>query len=115
MIKLYAPKDEVELAVLRSLFEVEEIPVFVHNDHYGSLKAGIQIPLLNRKTLMVPKAFESEGKALVDRFLSIEKRAQEKALPRCKTVSIWDKLRMLLEFLLFGWMMPGERFPKRRG
>lgn len=41
MIKLYSPENEVQLAILKSLFEAEGIPIFVHNDNFGSMRSGI--------------------------------------------------------------------------
>ena len=59
MKKLYTPNDESELVFLKSLFEAEEIPFFVLNDHFGSLYSGVYVSRFNAKTIMVPEeAFE---------------------------------------------------------
>ncbi|NOX98018.1 MAG: DUF2007 domain-containing protein [Nitrospirae bacterium] len=34
MINLYSPKNEVELAIIKSILEGANIPYFVHNDHF---------------------------------------------------------------------------------
>ena len=70
MIKLYSPEDEVQLAVLRSLFEAEDIPIFVHNDHFGSMETGIQIALFNRKTIMVSEKYIERSSQIIQNFLA---------------------------------------------
>ncbi len=50
MIKIYSPTDELELAMIRGVFDTEGIPYFVHNDNFGSMRVGPQIDLLNKKT-----------------------------------------------------------------
>ncbi len=37
MIKVFCPANELELAMIKSLFEAEGIEYFVQNDHYGVL------------------------------------------------------------------------------
>ena len=53
MIKLYSPRDLAELTLIESILEGENIPYFIHNDHFGSLEVGPQIDMLNMNTLMV--------------------------------------------------------------
>jgi hypothetical protein len=40
MIKLYSPRDAIELALIESILKGEDIPYFIHNDHFGSLEGG---------------------------------------------------------------------------
>jgi hypothetical protein len=40
MIKLYSPKNDSELAIIRSILDREGIKYFVHNDPFGTLKGG---------------------------------------------------------------------------
>ena len=49
MIKIYSPTVELELAMLRGVFDTEGIHYFVHNDHFDSMRVGPQIDLLNKK------------------------------------------------------------------
>ena len=106
MIKLFSPENEVQLALAKSLLAAEGIPFFVHNDHFGSLYVGIQIELLNRKTIMVDETYGARAKEVIADFLlhDIDEPASERG-----TYSVWDKLRMVLEGLLFGWIVPGKR------
>ncbi len=53
MKKLYSPENDAELALIKSIFDGENIQYFVKNDHFGSLKVGPKIDLLNAKTIMV--------------------------------------------------------------
>lgn len=108
MIKLYSPENEIQLAVLRSIFEAEGIPIFVHNDHFGSMRPGVQIELFNRKTIMVPeKYFEKSCEVLRNYLGNLESETQEDP---SNSYSALDKLRMVLEALVFGWIMPGRKW-----
>lgn len=106
MIKLFSPENEVQLALAKSLLEAEGIPFFVHNDHFGSLYVGIQIEYLNRKTIMVDEVYEARAKEVIVDFLGQD---SAEPAPEKETYSAWDKLRMVLEGLFFGWVVPGKR------
>lgn len=113
MIKLYSPENEVQLAVLRSLFEAEGIPIFVHNDHFGSMETGVQIALFNRKTIMVSEKHFQRSSEIIQSFLAnIAHDATSNGTPP-PGYSLFDKLRMVVESLIFGWVMPGKRWPKK--
>ncbi len=110
MIKVYTPYDEMELAMIRSILDGESIPYFVHNDRFGSMKVGPHIPLLNAKTIMVQEGYEDRARELIDDFLKTTQRDGQQTETR---YSLWDRMRLLFEFLLFGWIMPGRRWRKR--
>ena len=40
MKKIYSPQNEVELAVIKSLLNGENIPYYVHNERFGSMEVG---------------------------------------------------------------------------
>jgi len=40
MKKLYSPRNEIELSLIQGILEGEDIPHFIHNYHFGSLRAG---------------------------------------------------------------------------
>lgn len=65
MKKLYTPNDESELVFLKSVFEAEEIPFFVLNDHFGSLYSGVYVSRFNAKTIMVPEEIFEEARELI--------------------------------------------------
>jgi hypothetical protein len=54
MKKLYKPENEMELCLIKSIFESEGIRYFVLNDYFGSLYIGPQIDLYNARIFMVP-------------------------------------------------------------
>lgn len=113
MIKLYSPDNEIQLAILRSIFEAEGIPIFVHNDHFGSMRTGLQIELLNRKTIMVSEEYFGQASLVMREYLKkLEPTSQE---PDSAPVgySAFDKIRMVFEGFFFGWVMPGKRWRKK--
>ncbi|TRO81140.1 DUF2007 domain-containing protein [Desulfuromonas acetexigens] len=111
LIKLFSPENEVQLALAKSLLEAEGIPFFVHNDHFGSLYVGIQIEFLNRKTIMVDEAYEARAKEVIADFL---RQDIAEPAPKKTTYSALDKLRMIAEGLVFGWVVPGKRRRRKK-
>lgn len=112
MIKLYSPENEVQLAILKSLLEAEGIPIFVHNDNFGSMRSGIQIELFNKKTIMVSEQDYENARAVILNFLENIDVAEQKQATTTASYSFFDKLRMVFEGLVFGWVMPGRRWRK---
>ena len=110
MKKLYVPQNEAELAVIKSLLDGERIDYFVQNDHFGSLEVGPCIPLYNLKTIMVVEDQFDEAAAVISGFVGSEKASKAHET----RYSLWDKIRMVLEGLLFTWFMPGRRWRKRK-
>jgi hypothetical protein len=110
MVKLFSPENEVQLAIVKSLLEAEGIPFFVHNDHFGSMRVGIQIELLNKKTVLVDEQFEERAREIVADFL---RNTEPEPTHMPERYSVWDKIRMLFEGLFFGWVMPGKRWRSR--
>jgi len=111
MIKLHYPENEIELALLCSLLESAQIPHYVHNDHFGTLRIGPHIPLLNRKTLMVAPQHVEEARSILSSYFEHASPQDEMPRPR---YSWLDKLRMCLEFLIFWWFIPGNRWTEKR-
>ncbi len=109
MKKLYSPQNEVELSFIKSILDGEDIPYFVHNDHYGSLKIGPRIDLLNVKTIMVDEEYFDCAKDLIEDFLRNIETDSQTTVPE---YSIFDKIRMIVEVFLFGWIMPGKKSRK---
>ncbi len=106
MIELHSPDSEGELLFLKSLLDEAEIPYFVHNERFGSLLAGPQIAHYNRKTIWVHRADREEAAALICDFL--ERTSEDEPHSR-RQYSFVEKLRMVGEFLFFGWFLPGRR------
>ncbi len=110
MKKLYKPDNEVELSMIKSLFESEDIPYFVHNDHFGSLKIGPQIDLFNTKMVMVPEEYHKKAEEIISDYLG--KVQEEETDPFVSQYSLKDKIRMIAETILFFWFVPGKRKKK---
>jgi hypothetical protein len=111
MKKLYSPNNDSELALIKSILDGEGIPYFVHNDHFGTLKVGPKIELFNAKTIMVAEKDYEVSKEIVDDFL---KNTQEVLAKTKSKYSIRDKIRMVIEAILFTWFIPGNRWNKRK-
>lgn len=110
MIKLYSPDNESELALLKSLLEADGIHYYVLNDHFGTLKVGPKIDLFNAKTIYVHEEHYEIAKDIIGDFTESIKDNSENGKSR---YSLPDKIRMVLETLLFSWFVPGNRWKKR--
>jgi hypothetical protein len=105
-VDLYSPQNDIELALLKSILESEGISYFVKNDHFGSLEVGPRIDILNAKIIEVQDhQYERAQELLSDYFEKTKREGQE---PPAKH-SLLDKIRMAIEVLLFGWIVPGRR------
>ena len=92
---------------MRSLLEAHDIPVFVHGRHLGSLLPGLQIGNYNTQSIMIPEEFVYLARELLSDFTRQDAEAAADPLP-------WtDRVRVVLEGVLFGWLVPGRR--KTRG
>jgi hypothetical protein len=101
---LYSPNNEVELALIKSILDAEGINYFVKNDLFGSMEVGPRIELLNKKMIMVQSDQYERALELIKDYLSrTQKEAEE------EKYSLFDKIRMIVEFLLFRWMIPGKK------
>ena len=110
MINIYSPKDEFELAVIRGLLDSEEIQYFVFNDHFGSMRVGPQIDLFNKRSIMVAPEDVERAKAIIADVVKCSLEEEIQTAPA--TYSFGEKLRMIAEFLMFGWFVPGRKRPK---
>jgi len=108
MKKLYCPQSEAELAVIRNILEGEKIHFFVHNDHFGTMRTGPPIELFNAKTIMVYKEDFERAYEIISDFQSNVKPEVSKS-----EYSLKDKIRMVIETLLFSWFIPGKKWRKK--
>ena len=109
-VHLYSPQNESELALLKSILDSEGITYFVRNDNFGSLEVGPRIGLFNSKMIEVQDdQYERANELLTDYFEKTKKEPEESA----KEYSWVDKIRMVIEVLVFGWLMPGRRKAKK--
>lgn len=109
MIELYSPRNEVELAFLKGILDGEGISYFVRNDNFGSMKVGPVIDLFNAKCILVEESDFDRAKELLGDFLD-----RTSVDTQGSTYSLFDKIRLVLETLLFGWIMPGRSGRKNK-
>ena len=109
-MKLYSPENDAELALIKSILDGESIQYFVHNDHFGSLKVGPKIDLFNAKTIMVPDDQYERALEIIQDFISNQELTSE---DHKTCFSLRDKIRMIVETILFSWFMPGKKWPKK--
>ena len=114
MKKIYSPQNEVELAFVRSILDGENIPYFVHNDHFGSMRIGPRIDLFNAKTIMVDDEHFNRASELISDYLQNIDFKQPDSNKVKSEYSVLDKIRMIFEIILFGWIMPGKKWPKKK-
>lgn len=69
MVQLYSPRNEIDLLILRSLFDDADIRYYVRNDTFGSLYLGPHIEAYNRKILCVAHVDLDDARALLAEFL----------------------------------------------
>lgn len=106
IVNLYSPINEMELAMIRSILDAEEIGYFVNNDNFGSLEVGPRIEIFNKKMIVVPyDQYERASELITDYLNKISEQEDE---PK-RAYSLSDKIRMAVEILLFGWIMPGRK------
>jgi hypothetical protein len=109
LVRVLSPQSESEIAVVTSLLEAHDIPVFIHGRHLGSLLPGLQIGNYNTQSIMVPQERAADALELLSEFRQNDAGTVAPPLP-------WrDRLRVVLEGVLFGWLVPGRREDKRAG
>ena len=111
MKKLYSPENDAELALIKSILDGEDVHYFVHNDHFGSLKVGPKIDLFNAKTIMVSDHQYDLALDIIRDFVS---KNENSGPDERQVYSLIDKLRMIVEAILFTWFMPGRKCRKQK-
>ncbi|SHI62754.1 Putative signal transducing protein [Desulfatibacillum alkenivorans DSM 16219] len=106
MIKVFSPNGELETAFIKSLFNGEGIPFYIHNDHFGSLEIGPSIYLYNKKTVLVPEEMYEKARNLITDLVIEPHQTGE----RGRTAYPWkEKVRVIMEFLLLSWFIPPRK------
>jgi hypothetical protein len=101
LVPLCTVSTAAELAIVESLLIAARVFYFVHNRHFGGFISGPFIPLYNVRTVFVPSAqIEAARQAIAapvpEPWGGTEFRAE-------------DRIRALLELLMFGWVVPLHR------
>jgi hypothetical protein len=94
------PKNEVELVFATALLDALAIPFFVHNRFFGAFYAVPRIGPYNGRTLFVPDDYHATAS---EALAGIPGRG---AYLRSR-IAPCDRPRVLAEFMLFGWFVPG--------
>jgi hypothetical protein len=103
LIVIAQPWSESELSVMLCTLEAHRIPAFVQGAGFGALYPGPQIDFYNARRIMVPHSFAIEARKALEVFT-------HQAVPATfRRPSIFNVLRTLLELVLFGWFVPGNR------
>ena len=100
MVNVAYPYDDIELMFLKCVLTREQIPYFVVGKYFGSIYPGPQIASYNEKIIKVHEEYYQQATMAINEFRDLDVR-NEKVF--CKK----SKLRMIAEFLLFSWFVPG--------
>ncbi|MGH7255794.1 MAG: DUF2007 domain-containing protein [Nitrospirales bacterium] len=71
LVKLIEPQSEGDLALIKSLLDGNDIPYFVHNEHFGSLYPGLPLPF-NRRVVMVDESDVLRAETLLGKMTEEE-------------------------------------------
>ena len=73
------------------------------------MEVGPRIELFNKKMILIQDEQYERAKELLADYLS---RTEDKTEVSEVRYSLLDKIRMAIEVLLFGWLMPGRKKQK---
>jgi hypothetical protein len=107
LVRVFSPQSESEVLVATALLDARNIPTFVHNRGIASMLPGIQINAYNTQSIMVPEEHAADAIELLAELKNPVSAAPAAALP------LRDRIRIVLEGLLFGWFVPGSRVRRR--
>ena len=79
--------------------EAAGIPYLLLGEHFGSLYPGMQVAWYNERTVQVRAAHAPQAQAVVDGVRATYE-------PASVNLDAMSKLRIILEAVLFGWVMP---------
>ena len=83
--------------------EAYGVPTFVQGSGFGSLHPGPQIVAYNTRRIMVPDGYVAQAQDAL-KFFAQPLEAEVSTPP-----TMLNKLRVILEVLIFGWFVPGNR------
>jgi hypothetical protein len=107
LVAILRPQTETELVIALAILEAHGIDTFVHGHYFGSLLPGLQIESYNTRTIMVPEGWANEAReALAESLASAGPSAE------VPPMRLLDRVRVVLEAVLFGWFVPGGRSQK---
>jgi hypothetical protein len=110
LVPFDAPESEADILTTVALLESFGIPCYVRGGGFGGLYPGVQVNAYNARTIMVPLASYDEARQLIaatpDTSEHWEFSEPEEVVEPPQERGL---LRMVLEFLFFGWFIPGTR------
>ena len=95
--------------MIESILEEDNIPYFIHNDTFGSLEVGPSIDMYNLKTIMIDTKDKERARELLQDYLNKTTKDEKETIPE---YSLFDKLRFVVETLIFSWFVPGRHRKK---
>ncbi|MFA6687159.1 MAG: DUF2007 domain-containing protein [Desulfuromonas sp.] len=113
MQKIFTPENEIELIMVKGLLEAAQIPFYVQNEHFGGLYIGPQIQHFNQRAIMVAPEYAARSKEIIAEFLATQQQVEPESSAQTGHTSALEKLRLLGEALLCGWIVPRKRRRKR--
>ena len=102
LVPLCSPRTSSELAVITSLLRAEDFYFFIHNELFGRMHVGVSIPLVNQRTVLVAEEDLERAREVVRLPEAFEPEPSHR-------YGALDRIRMVLEALLFGWVLPCRR------
>ncbi len=104
LVPLYSPASEAEAAVIAGLLDACEIRYFIRGGAFAKLYPGPLIQNYNTQTFMVRYADFADARVLLSDFTAPGEGAVESG-----RYTLGDKVRILFEALVYGWVIPGRR------
>jgi len=114
-VRVFSPQSESELAVVTSMLEAHDIPVFVHGRHFGSLLPGMQINAYAAQGVMVPEEMAADAAELLAAFRATDSTTTEadrmthKGKPAALVMAALAFVALVL--LVAGWRGLEARLP----
>ena len=69
MIRLFTPKNGIQLTILKSIFEAEGVPVFIENENVGAIRTGMFMEPFMPRTIMVSEEHYEKAAAIIQSFI----------------------------------------------
>ena len=107
LVPLCSPSNTVELTVICSLLRSEGIFHSVFNEFFGAFKVGPSIPLYNQRTVLVPASELEHARELLVPETIVDRASESDEF------TLLEKLRMFLEVVFFGWVIPAAGRARR--
>ena len=110
MRKIYSPTSESELIFLQSLLQAHDVPYVIDQGGFGAALPGLYIDHYTRKWITVPDTEVERARQLIHEHLSTGVGPDGS-----EEMGLLDKLRIVVEAVLFGWFVPGRRGRREQG